>query len=120
MDYVIDAKDKRLGRIASEAALILQGKKSAGYAPNKVGDDRVLFKNVELLTVSGDKWDSKIYYRHTGYMGHLKELTLKQAFTRDPKKVLRETIRHMLPKNFLNQKRLKNIVFVADEAVKGK
>lgn len=115
MDYVIDAKEKKLGRIASEAALILQGKKSPAYAPNKVGDDRVLVKNIDAVTVSGDKWKSKIYYRHTGYMGHLKELTLEQAFAKDPKKVFRETVRHMLPKNFLNQRRLKNLIFVTNE-----
>lgn len=114
MDYVIDAKEKSLGRVATEAALVLQGKKDVAYAPNKPGDDRALIKNIEKVSVSGDKWKSKIYYRHTGYMGHLKSLTLEQAFAKDPKKVFRETVRHMLPKNFLNQKRLKNLVFVQD------
>jgi large subunit ribosomal protein L13 len=112
MDHIIDAKGKTLGRLASEIAVILQGKKSPEYAPNKVSKDRVLVKNVGGLTVTGNKMQSRIYYHHTGYMGHLKETSLEEAFAKDPKKVLRETVRHMLPKNFLNTPRLKNLVFV--------
>ena len=114
-DYIIDAKDKRLGRVASEIAIILQGKKSPNYAPNKVGGDRALVKNLDKVTVSGDKLEGRIYYRHTGYMGHVKSETLGERFAKDPKKMLRETVRHMLPKNFLNTPRLKNLIFVENE-----
>lgn len=114
MDYIIDAKGKPMGRIATEIATILQGKKSPSYAPNKVGDDRALVKNVGALSMSGNKMQQKTYYRHTGYMGHLKEKSLEEAFKKSPEKVLRETVRHMLPKNFLNARRLKNLVFVND------
>lgn len=116
MDHTIDAKGKTLGRLASEIAGILQGKNSPDYAPNKVSKDRVLVKNVDGITVTGNKMKSRIYYRHTGYMGHLKETTLEEAFKKDPKKVLRETVRHMLPKNFLNTPRLKNLVFVNENS----
>ena len=115
MDYNIDATNKRLGRLASEIAMILQGKKSAAYDPSKVGSDRALVKNVGLLTIGGAKKTGKIYYHHTGYMGHLKELTFEQKFAKDPRKVLREAVRRMLPKNFLNQKRLKNMVFTEND-----
>ena len=115
MDYVIDAKGKKLGRLATEIALILQGKKNADYAPNKPGKDRVLVKNVDLIEVTGNKLKSRIYYHHTGYMGHLKETSLGEAFEKDPKKVLRRTVRHMLPKNFLNTPRLKNLIFVNND-----
>jgi large subunit ribosomal protein L13 len=104
MDHVIDAKNKRLGRVATEIAGLLQGKNSPEYAPNKVTSDRVLLKNYKDITVSGKKFTDKMFYRHTGYMGHLKEMTFQQAWTKDPKKVVRETVRRMLPKNFLNQK----------------
>ena len=110
MDYKIDAKGKRLGRLASEVAGILQGKKSPDYAPNKIGGDRVLIKNIAEITVSGDKWKSKLYHRHTGYMGHLRTSTLEEEFTKSPEKVLREAVRRMLPKNFLNPRRLKNLI----------
>ena len=112
MDYTIDAKNKRLGRVASEIAVILQGKKHATYEPRLVGLDRVLVKNYKDITVSGRKAIQKIYYRHTGYMGHLKETKFKEAFAKDPKRVLREAVRRMLPKNFLNQKRLNKLIFV--------
>lgn len=113
-DYTIDAKGKRLGRLATEIAGILQGKKSAKYAPNKAGDDRVLLKNVDKIVWTGNKGEQRVYYRHTGYMGHVKEQTLAERKAKDPKYMLRETVRHMLPKNFLNTPRLKNLVFIKD------
>jgi large subunit ribosomal protein L13 len=115
MDYHIDAKNKILGRLASEIATILQGKKSPKYERRLVSGDKVYVKNVGGLKVTGKKFKEKIYYRHTGYMGHLKEETFEQAFAKDPRKVLREAVRRMLPKNFLNQKRLKNLIFAKKE-----
>lgn len=112
MEHHIDAANKRLGRLASEIAVILQGKKSADYAPNVISKDRVILKNWDKVTLSGNKFRDKIYYRHTGYMGHLKSLTFEEAYTRDPQKVIRETVRRMLPKNFINHRRLTNLVFV--------
>ncbi len=111
MDYIIDAKNKRLGRLASEIATILQGKKSANYNPRLIGADKVLLKNYRDITLTGRKFKNKVYYRHTGYQGHLKKLTFEQAFERNPKGVIREAIRRMLPKNFLSSRRLKNLVF---------
>lgn len=114
MDYHLDAKNKILGRLASEIAQILQGKKNPKYEPRLVGGDRVLVKNYKDIRVTGRKLKEKIYYHHTGYMGHLKEKTLEQVFAKDPKRVLRESVRRMLPKNFLNAKRLKNLVFTEE------
>lgn len=111
MDYHIDAKGKRLGRVASEIAQILQGKKSPNYEQNRVSKDRVYVANAEKITVSGNKETQKIYYRHTGYMGHLKEVPFKDMFAKKPTEVLREAVRRMLPKNFLNQKRIQNLIF---------
>ncbi len=112
MEYLIDAKNKRLGRLASEVAVILQGKKSADYEPRLVGSDKVMLKNYREITVTGRKFKEKIYYRHTGYIGHLKEKTFEEAFQKDPKQVIREAVRRMLPKNFLNSRRLKNLIFI--------
>lgn len=114
-DRTIDAKGKKLGRLASEIAVILQGKNSPSYSPHRPSHERVLVKNVEKLTVSGEKWSSNVRYRHTGYMGHLKSSTLEERFTKDPRGVLRDTVRHMLPKNSLAVERLKNLVFVENE-----
>ena len=115
MEYTIDAEGKRLGRLASTIAGILQGKKSAKYDPKDVGSDRVLLTNYRKFSVGGNKMIQKIYYRHTGYMGHLREKKLEEVFAKDPKKVVREAVRRMLPKNFLNQKRMKNLIFVEND-----
>ena len=116
MEYHLDAKNKTLGRLASEIAVILQGKKSASYDPGVVSADKVYVKNAGRIKVTGDKYTDKIYYRHTGYIGHLKEQTFEQAFAKDPKWVVREAVRRMLPKNFLNKRRLQNLIFVEQEA----
>ncbi|MBS3903558.1 MAG: 50S ribosomal protein L13 [Anaplasmataceae bacterium] len=113
-DYTIDAKNKPLGRVASEIAVILQGKKKADYEPRLVGNDRVLLKNYHKVVVTGRKAQDKVYYRHTGYMGHLKSATYEEAFAKNPKEVVREAVRRMLPKNFLNSRRLKNLIFIED------
>jgi large subunit ribosomal protein L13 len=120
MDYHIDAKNKILGRVATEIAVILQGKKSVAYAPNRVGADKVFVSNVEGIRVTGAKATDKTYYRHTGYVGHLKELSFEQKVAKDPRSVLRQAVRKMLPKNFLNQQRIKNLVFVESVASKDK
>ncbi len=111
MNHHIDAKNKILGRLASEVALILQGKKNPNYEPRVVSSDKVFLKNYKDIAISGKKFKEKIYYKHTGYVGHLKERTFEQAFSKDPKWVIREAVRRMLPKNFLNAKRLKNLIF---------
>jgi large subunit ribosomal protein L13 len=111
-DYHLDAKNKRLGRLASEIAIILQGKKNPAYEPRVPGADRVFVKNYKEISVTGRKAKEKIYYRHTGYVGHLKARSFREAFLKDPKWVLREAVRRMLPKNSLNQRRLKNLIFV--------
>ena len=111
MDYTIDAKEKRFGRVCSEMAGILQGKHSVLYAPHKIGNDRVILKNYRSLSIGGNKEIDKIYYRHTGYVGHLKERTFGDAFARDPQAVILNAVRRMLPKNFIAAERLKNIIF---------
>ena len=92
----------------------MQGKKSPNYGPQKIGGDKVFVENFKEIKVSGNKLKDKIYYKHTGYMGHLREKTFEQVFAKDPKRVLREAVRRMLPKNFLNAKRLNNIIFVEE------
>ena len=114
MDYIIDAKNKRLGRLASEVAVILQGKKSAAYEPRVAGSDRALVKNYKAITVGGGKEIKKVYKRHTGYVGGIKSKTYKEAMEKDPKWALRHAVRKMLPRNFLTQHRIKNLVFIEE------
>ncbi|MDP3999184.1 MAG: 50S ribosomal protein L13 [bacterium] len=110
MEYVLDAKNKKIGRLASEISLILQGKKSAFYNPRLAGGDTVVVKNVDQLDISIKKMEQKTYYRHTGYMGHLKEMSLKSFLKKSPAAVLRQAVRKMLPQNYINAKRLKRLV----------
>lgn len=110
MDHTFDAKNKKLGRLASEIAAILQGKHNAKYEPRLEGADRVIVENVKELAFSGNKYEQKQYYRHTGYMGHLKSLSLKEKFEKNPGEVLRHAVEHMLPKNFLKSRRMKRLI----------
>ncbi len=109
MNYTIDATNKKLGRLASEAAQILQGKKSPAYEPRLAGTDWVVVKNASKIIVTGRKAQQKIYYRHTGYMGHLKEKTFEMIFAKSPEKVLWLAVYNMLPKNWLRQKRMNRL-----------
>ncbi|MDO8584919.1 MAG: 50S ribosomal protein L13 [bacterium] len=106
MDYIIDAKNQRLGRLATQIAVTLQGKKNVKYEPRLRGEDRVVVKNAGGIVVTGGKEKKKIYYRHTGYMGHLREHLFAEEFAKHPGEVLREAVRRMLPRNFLRDKRL--------------
>ncbi len=110
MEYVIDAKNQKLGRLASQIALMLQGKLSASYNPRLVGADKVIVKNASHIVVTGQKETKKIYYRHTGYMGHLKERSYEEAFSRSPEKVLQLAVSRMLPKNWIRQDRMNRLV----------
>jgi large subunit ribosomal protein L13 len=112
MDYHIDAKNKVLGRLASDISLMLQGKKSAAYKRNAVSEDKVYVKNVDDLVFTGNKLIGKVYRNHTGYVGHVKEARLEEKMAKNPRWVLQHAVRKMLPRNFLTQKRIKNLIFV--------
>lgn len=111
MHYTIDAKNRKLGRLASEIALILQGKKNPKYEPRLEGDNRVLIKNIGKMEVTGKKMKQKTYYRHTTQIGHLKSETLEMVWQKKgPAYVLRHAVMGMLPKNKLQIKRIKRLV----------
>jgi large subunit ribosomal protein L13 len=109
-DHILDAKDRSLGRVASEAAIILQGKHRASYNPRLVGDDRVIVKNIGHIALTGKKASQKIYYKHTGPLGHLKERKFADVFAKNPAWVLRHAVNLMLPKNRLRAKRIKRLI----------
>lgn len=109
MEHIINAENQTLGRLASKIAVILQGKLTAAYNPRLLGKDKVIVENVAKLTVTGRKFNDKIYYHHTGYMGHLREKTFQDIFTKSPATVLRKAVYNMLPKNRLRAQRLKRL-----------
>lgn len=110
MDYTIDATNEKLGRLASRASSVLQGKLNADYEPRLAGQDRVIIKNIGKMTVTGRKADQKLYRRHTGYMGHLRKRTYGEFFAKSPSEVLRMAVKRMLPQNRLLEKRLKRLI----------
>ena len=110
MDYILDAKDKKLGRLASEVAAILNGKTEVKYQANKVFDGRVIVKNIDKLNISEKKLRDKIYYRHTGYMGHVKARTLAEKQLKSPQKTFREVIENMLPKNGSRKLKMRKLI----------
>lgn len=109
-EHIIDAKDQPLGRMAARIARLLQDKHKVSFQRRAEGVDSVIVKNIKELKLSGRKAEQKVYYRHTGYMGHLKEKTYRQAFGKNPSWVLRHAVRGMLPKNFLIDKRMKRLI----------
>ena len=109
MHYTIDAKNKILGRVATEIAIILQGKKDPKYNPRLPGTDNVLITNASKISVSGKKAKQKVYYHHTGYVGNLKEITYEKMFAKSPERVITKAVYNMLPKNRLRTPRLKRL-----------
>lgn len=107
--YLVDATGKTLGRLASEIAKILMGKHKPTYTPHVDGGDFVVVINAEKIHATGKKLNQKIYYKHTGYPGGLKETTLKEMLQKKPEEVIRLAVRGMLPKNKLRDRRMKRL-----------
>ncbi len=109
--HQIDASGKILGRLASEIAVLLRGKHKVDFSYHLNQGDRVVVSNVEKMKVTGRKLKQKIYYRHSGYPGGLKERTLEEMMKKDPAEVLRLAVYRMLPKNKLRDKMIKRLTF---------
>lgn len=108
---IIDAKNKSLGRLASEIAKILQGKNKADFGPEKEGTEIVEIENVEKIKIPIAKLQKKIYYRHSGYPGGIKKITMEELIKKDPKEHLKKAVFGMLPSNKLRKKRIKRLRF---------
>ena len=102
--YLIDCSGKKLGRVSVQIANILRGKNKPEYTPNSDVGDFVVLINAERIEISGNKSKDKIYFKHTGYPGNLKEINFQDLLNKDPEKVLRNAVKGMLPKNRLNRK----------------
>jgi large subunit ribosomal protein L13 len=97
--YVVDASGKTLGRLASELARRLRGKHKPEYTPHVDTGDYIVVINAGKVHVTGNKIEDKVYYRHTGYIGHMKSETLGKRLERAPEQVIEEAVKGMLPKN---------------------
>lgn len=100
---VISARGKVLGRLATEVATILRGKDSVHFTNHLLSGRPVVVTHAKDVVTTGRKMDQKVYYRHTGYLGHLKSETLRKLMQRKPDQVIRHAVAGMLPKNRLRR-----------------
>lgn len=107
--HTIDATGKSLGRLASQVALLLRGKEKADFAPHRDMGDFVTVENVGSMRFTGKKPQQKMYYRHSGYLGGLREQRLEELFERSPQEVLRKAVAGMLPKTKLRSQQLRRL-----------
>lgn len=101
--YVVDAANMTLGRLASEVAKVLRGKNKAIFTPHMDTGDFVIVVNADKVKVTGRKLDQKIYYRHSGYVGGMKETTLREMMAKKPERVVELAVKGMLPKGSLGR-----------------
>ena len=107
--YVVDATNKILGRMAAQIAKKLRGKDKPIFTPHVDTGDFVIVVNAEKVRLTGKKWDNKIYYHHSGYMGGMKQITAKELLQKKPEELIRHAVKGMLPKNRLGRKLLKKL-----------
>jgi len=107
--HTIDATGKVLGRLATQIAVLLRGKHKPNFVPYQDIGDFVIVKNVAKLKITGKKMEQKKYYHHSGFLGGLKEVPLKNLLKTAPDEVLRKAVFGMLPKNKLRIKQIKRL-----------
>ncbi|MGB9738396.1 MAG: 50S ribosomal protein L13 [Chloroflexus aggregans] len=107
--YVIDASGKVLGRLATQISTLLRGKHKPTFTPSIDGGDFVIVVNAEKIVLTGRKPEQKIYYRHSGYPGGLKEIPYKVMLAKHPERILRLAVKRMLPKNRMGRRLLSKL-----------
>ncbi len=113
--YVVDAKDKVLGRVASQVATILRGKHKPIYAPHMDVGDHVIIINADKIRVTGKKSQTKRYFRHSGYPGGVRFDTFAELIQKHPERILEKAVWGMLPHNKLGRKMFKKLKVYAGE-----
>ncbi len=106
---VLDAENQIVGRMASRIAMRLMGKHKPDYTPSFDCGDGVIVLNCEKIVFTGAKWDKKIYRRHSGYIGGLKEITARKVLSSHPDRILFMAVKRMLPKGKLGEKMIKKL-----------
>jgi large subunit ribosomal protein L13 len=114
--YIIDATDKVLGRLSSEVAKRLRGKHKAEYTPHVDTGDYIILTNIDKIRVTGKKAKDKIYYRHTGYPGGIKEINFEKLQASKPEMIIEKAVKGMLPRGPLGRKMFSKLhVYVGSE-----
>lgn len=107
--YVVDAQGKTLGRLATEIARVLRGKHKPIFQPNIDTGDFVIVVNCDKIVVTGNKMNDKFYYRHSGYPGGLRSVSLRDQMAQHPDRVIREAVWGMLPHNRLGRQQIRKL-----------
>lgn len=113
--YLCDLNNKILGRESSKISLILQGKHLAKYNRNSDCGDNIIVINASKFILSGSKMNTKVYYKHAGYIGNLKKVTLKEKLIASPCDIVKKSVMGMLPKNLLRESRIKRLHIYSGE-----
>jgi len=113
--YIIDADGQNLGRLASKIATVILGKHKPNYTPGVNTGDYVIVINAELITVTGSKLDDKYYYRHSGYPGGFKQISLRDQLAKHPRRVVESAVKGMLPHNRFGRKLIKKLKVYAGQ-----
>jgi large subunit ribosomal protein L13 len=111
--YVVDAEGKTLGRLATQIADVLRGKRKPQYTPHVDTGDFVIVVNAEKVAVTGNKLEGKRYWRHSGYPGSIRSRTLGEMLERRPEEVIRRAVKGMLPRNRLARQQLRKLKIYA-------
>jgi large subunit ribosomal protein L13 len=111
--HVIDAEGQTLGRLATEIARLLRGKNKPQYTPHVDTGDFVVVVNAEKIVVTGRKAEQKVYYRHTGYPGGLRETSYETMLERKPTEILRKAVRGMMPRTRLGRQQFRKLKIYA-------
>jgi large subunit ribosomal protein L13 len=107
--YLVDASGQNLGRLATQIAGVLLGKSKPEFTPGVDIGDHVIVINAEKITVTGNRLDQKVYYRHSGYPGGLKRITLRNQLEKFPERVIRSAVWGMIPRNRYGRKLMKKL-----------
>ncbi len=114
--YVVDASNKVLGRLATEIARRLRGKHKAEYTPHVDTGDYIVVTNAEKVTVTGRKFDDKMYYNHTGFPGGIKSMSFEKLQQKNPARIIERAVKGMLPKNPLGREMYRKLkIYVGPE-----
>lgn len=114
--YLVDAKGQTLGRLATEVASILKGKHNPLYTPHVDSGDYVIVINASEIVLTGNKWNDKLYYRHSGYPGGLKTRTAKEVMEKFPERMVEQAIKGMLPKTKLGRQMYRKLYVYAKDS----
>ncbi|MCO4793590.1 MAG: 50S ribosomal protein L13 [Bacteriovoracaceae bacterium] len=114
--WLIDAQDKVVGRLATEIADVLRGKRNPKYTPHTDSGDFVVVVNADKVQFTGNKWEGKKYYWHTNHIGGLKQRTAQEQLDRKPEQILMSAVKGMLPKTSLGRQQLTKLKLFAGEA----